>query len=140
MKAVNKLKQGPVNPWIAGLGQTDRQSTRHDTSDDANRKAEKAKTAMRILSYIEKRPSTCDEIMEALGISHQTASPSINHLMREGKIIPAGTRETRTGRKAKVWQYCDDPVPIVDLRPTRKQLEVKVQMLEQRIMQLEASR
>jgi predicted transcriptional regulator len=58
-----------------------------------------------ILGFID-RPegATCDEVEEALGLRHQTASARINELAhRFQRIAPHGTRATRSGRKATVW-------------------------------------
>ena len=65
--------------------------------------------ASKILSYIirEDRPkgATCDEIEVALSLSHQTASARVRDLFKAGSIRDSGIRRnTRTGRKAAVWE------------------------------------
>lgn len=46
---------------------------------------------------------TCDEVELYTDLSHQTASARVNELARRGQIQAAGTRPTRSGRKATVW-------------------------------------
>ena len=65
--------------------------------------------ASKILAYIirEDRPkgATCDEIEVALLLSHQTASARVRDLFKAGSIRDSGLRRnTRTGRKATVWE------------------------------------
>lgn len=48
--------------------------------------------------------ATCDEVEVILDLSHQTASATINGLMRVKTIRDSGNRRlTRLGRWAKVW-------------------------------------
>ncbi len=48
--------------------------------------------------------STCDEMEQALGLSHQTCSARFNGLAARFRIVKAGyTRPTRTGRAAEVF-------------------------------------
>lgn len=59
----------------------------------------------RILAMIANTPSTCYEVEQALGLSHQTASARITHLRQKGEIEDSGiTRPTASGRAAIVWQ------------------------------------
>lgn len=46
---------------------------------------------------------TCDEIEERTGLRHQTASARVYELAKAGRIVPSGTRRTRSGRQANVW-------------------------------------
>ena len=107
---------------------TDDQSTRRDTSDDAFARAALSEQREALLRAIRRSPKTCDEIM-ALGWAHQSASAGINWLMRKGYIVDSGQRrQTRMNRAAIVWAVADTPVPIERARPTRKQLEVRIEL------------
>lgn len=106
--------------------ESENQGTRRDTSDDAYAQAPLTERRADILALIKARPMTCDEI-ESRGYPHQSASASINWLMRRGHIVDSGERRfTAMGRKAIVWRYEPDPQPIVDRRPTRKELQKRV--------------
>lgn len=82
-----------------------------ETSIQAH-KSQKGKApadASKILAYIIRgdRPNgaTCDEIEVALSLSHQTASARVRDLFKAGNIRDSGIRRnTRTGRKATVWE------------------------------------
>lgn len=48
--------------------------------------------------------ATCDEVEEALGLRHQTASARMRELALKSMIVMAGERRvTRSGRYAEVW-------------------------------------
>jgi len=105
---------------------TERQSTRRSTSDDAHRSADVSATRQVMLNLISQRPRTCDEIV-TLGFAHQSASAAINWLMRRGNIVPSGEkRKTRMGRSAIVWRHEENPQPLVRTRPTRRELEKRI--------------
>jgi len=105
---------------------TEQQSTRRDTSDEAYCAAELSDLRMALLMRISERPSTCDEIMES-GWSHQSASATINWLMRKGLIVDSGEKRlTSAGRRAIVWRRATNPVPIESTRPTRAQLQARI--------------
>ena len=107
---------------------TDDQSTRRDSSDNAFARAALSEQREALLRAIRRSPRTCDEIM-ALGWAHQSASAGINWLMRKGYIVDSGQRrQTRMNRAAIVWAVADTPVPIERARPTRKQLEVRIEL------------
>lgn len=46
---------------------------------------------------------TCDEVEVDLDLRHQTASPRLLDLRKEGHIMRRGKRKTRSGRNADVW-------------------------------------
>ncbi len=49
--------------------------------------------------------STCDELEQTLGLSHQTVSARLRGLAQAGLIVDGGGRRpTRSNRKAIVWQ------------------------------------
>lgn len=59
----------------------------------------------RCLTRIANRPSTPDEIAEALGESVLSIRPRITELKQLGKIEPSGERrKNASGRAAKVWR------------------------------------
>ena len=63
----------------------------------------------KILAYLMRKDlpkgATCDEVEAALSLSHQTASARIRGLFQDGSIQDSGLRRnTRTGRKATVWE------------------------------------
>jgi hypothetical protein len=68
----------------------------------------------RVLDYIEGNGfngCTCDEVEQALGLSHQCCSARITdlHAPRIGKprlVDSQRTRRTRSGRQATVWISC----------------------------------
>lgn len=82
--------------------ETANQRTRWATSDTAYALAAPG-VAGRILDSLRVSPATCDEIEARLNLTHQTASASINGLMRHGAIVASGARPTRSGRAARVW-------------------------------------
>lgn len=48
--------------------------------------------------------ATCDEVEQALELSHQTASARLRELVLKGRAEDSGQRRTtRSGRKAAVW-------------------------------------
>jgi hypothetical protein len=106
---------------------TDDQSTRRDTSDKAFARADLSEQREALLRAIKRTPRTCDEIM-SLGWAHQSASAGINWLMRQGHIVDSGIRrKTSMGRKAIVWRYEPNPVPLKRTRPTRRELEMRIE-------------
>lgn len=64
-------------------------------------------TARRIYRYIARRTrkgATSDEVEQALGIVHQSASARINEMRNAGLIEESGRyRKTRSGRNANVF-------------------------------------
>jgi len=90
------------------IRKTARQATRWDTQDEAFRDSKDMAFGLRwaILEMLEERPSTCDELELACNRTHQSVSAAINGLMRDGEIRAAGTRKTRSGRSARVWEIC----------------------------------
>lgn len=59
----------------------------------------------RVLEAIRTRGgATCDELEVALNMRHQTASARLTELGKLGRIVPNGKRDTRSGRKAVVWE------------------------------------
>jgi threonine dehydratase len=59
-----------------------------------------------VLAHIKRYPkkgATCDEVEVALGMRHQTVSARITELMDMGALKIIGTRETRSGRPARVY-------------------------------------
>jgi hypothetical protein len=61
----------------------------------------------KILARLKRKPTglTCDELETLIPMSHQTASARIRDLSLRGDIKDSGKRrDTRTGRKAIVWQ------------------------------------
>ena len=47
---------------------------------------------------------TCEQIEQVTGISHQTCSARLSELKRECKIKIVGTRKTKSGSPASVYQ------------------------------------
>ena len=117
---------------------TRRQRTRWRTSDEAYSSAPLS-AEERIVEFIKLHPSSCDNVMLALGIKHQTASPAINKLMRAGWLVVDGSTLTTGNRRAKIWKWCDCPVPIeTPHTPSRSSLIARIAALEARIAELEA--
>ena len=111
----------------ADLGRrTERQSTRRSTSDEALDDAPMTDMRSAILGLFRNCPRTCDEVI-ALGYTHQSASATINWLMRHGHIVDSGERrKTAARRNAIVWRYEAHPRPIMRERPTRRELERRI--------------
>jgi hypothetical protein len=85
---------------------TARQATRWATQDAAY--AARPDSAIEFVRReIQQSPATCDEIEQRLGMTHQTASACINKLMRCGIVRANGTRPTRSGRAARVWEVVE---------------------------------
>jgi len=77
-----------------------------DTSIAASEQiVERAGTdAERIYNILIKTPMTCEEIEQATGLRHQTASARIRGLAIQGRVRDSGVRrKTVTGRAASVW-------------------------------------
>lgn len=112
------------------FGRTERLSTRTETSDVAFSRSPRSDAMERVLEAFRLRPMTCDEVMEATGLMHQTASAVVNALMRQGIIAWTGEkRMTMSQRPARVWRYEPDPIRRVRVsssRPTRRQLEWRI--------------
>jgi hypothetical protein len=85
---------------------TRNQDTRWDTQDDAwdAIQPRQGTICAEVLDIIKAGPRTCDEIEQVLRGAHQTVSPAVNALMRDGLIRAIGKRPTRSGRQANVWQ------------------------------------
>ena len=84
---------------------TRRQETRWSTQDAAWSDIQPTADSIegRVYQAIADRPSTCDELEDALGLTHQTCSARVNALMRRGLIVADGRRQTKSGRTARVW-------------------------------------
>jgi len=109
---------------------TENQATRFSTSDAAYAVAPSG-AAARCLEAIQAWPRSVDELMVDLNMSHSTCSASVNKLMRSGWIYDCGVRTTtRSKRKAIVWMARQDPKPIADIAPTRRELAIRVAELE----------
>lgn len=77
------------------------------TSKEAAESIEKDVTriAKRVLDHIKAQPGTCEEIEQATGLSHQTASARIRGLVIAKKVEDSGEkRPTMSGRRAIVWR------------------------------------
>jgi hypothetical protein len=82
--------------------------TTKDNSLAANRSVKERKEPMRerlyrVILAAGECGVTTDEIEKLFGLPHQTASPRVHELALMGRIVDAGTRPTRSGRKAAVW-------------------------------------
>lgn len=118
--------ESPPTPPTAGR-KTERQSTRQTTSDDAFRESQLTMRRTVVLQAIQQGPRTCDEIVR-MGLAHQSASAAINWLMRKGHIVDSGERRrTSMGRRAIVWRHEPNPVPLTRTRPTRCELEKRIE-------------
>ena len=79
------------------------------TSKDAAKSMEPKAAALRLrmLAEIQVRGTfggTCDELEQAMSLSHQTASARLRELALAGKIVDSGDkRKTRSGRAAIAW-------------------------------------
>lgn len=82
------------------------QRTRWSTQDAAWHEIQPTAGSLegQVLDAIAASPSTCDELEERLGLSHQTCSARVNTLMQRGLIVADGKRATRSGRQARVWR------------------------------------
>jgi hypothetical protein len=86
--------------------QTPGQRTRWDTQDAAWQSVQPRlhTNNHKVLAAIRDTPRTCDELEQALGLTHQTCSAAVNSLMNAGLIVASGYRKTRSGRSARVWR------------------------------------
>lgn len=78
-----------------------------ETSEDAARRYEPVAGTerARVLNYVAgcgAHGATCDEVEEAIGLKHQTASARLRELFLGGRVRRVGTRLTRSNRKADV--------------------------------------
>ena len=79
------------------------------TSKDAAESVKPTASAIRvrILAELQVRGSTgatCDELEQAMDLSHQTASARLREMALKGAIVDSGNkRSTRSGRAAIVW-------------------------------------
>ena len=79
----------------------------NENSEAANNAIAGAKISLRnqILNYIRKqggRGATCEEIEQALNMSHQTVSARCSELKARKLIISMGKRETSSGCRADI--------------------------------------
>lgn len=59
----------------------------------------------KVLAVLGAGPATCDELEQALRLSHQTCSARCCELRADGSIVDSGERRpTRSGSKATVWR------------------------------------
>lgn len=80
------------------------------TSEAAADQIKGHRKSLQISVYLalKERPRTCEEIVNDLGIKHQTAGPRIRELALGNHIKPSGlVRKTSSGRNAIVWEACD---------------------------------
>ncbi len=74
-------------------------------SEGANMSVSSSKHVQRsqILGEIQARGgATCDELEQALALSHQTCSARCSELLKEGAVKRIGVRMTRSGRNAAI--------------------------------------
>jgi hypothetical protein len=85
---------------------TRKQETRWETQDLAfeSAVASRPTVALMLLQSIRECPSTCDELEQRHGLTHQTCSAAVNWLMRRNLIVTEGRRATRSNRLARVWR------------------------------------
>jgi DNA-binding Lrp family transcriptional regulator len=77
-----------------------------DTSRDAaeSMRPHVSEIEQRVLAFVKLRARTCEELEEATGLSHQTASARLKGLADKGLIKDSGARRpTRSGRAARVY-------------------------------------
>lgn len=88
------------------IRRTTNQVTRWDTQDHAYSASRPIAIPLqwRLLELLELQPRTCEELEDATGLPHQTVSPAVNTLMRNGEIRTCGKRPTRSGRLARIWE------------------------------------
>lgn len=73
-------------------------------SAEAHGRTNKDRDRARIVEYLRTvNDATCDQVEVALGMAHQTCSARFSELKRDGVIVKAGRRETRTGCTAQAW-------------------------------------
>ena len=70
----------------------------------ANARADKNVHRQRILRLFRNAQWTCDELEVFLDLPHQSCSARISELKRDGLIVKVGTRPTRSGCQAAVYQ------------------------------------
>lgn len=78
-----------------------------ETSEDAAASMVPSAATLRaqIEHYMQRLPSTCDEIEVALSLRHQTASARIRELVLQGRLRDSDhVRDTRSGRSAVIWE------------------------------------
>jgi hypothetical protein len=92
-------------PYIPGSETSEAAASSLDDSTLARLEAQ-------VLAEIHARPRTCDDVEQATGLSHQTASARIRGLVLRHLIVDSGERRaTRSGRKAIVWRVPDSSAP-----------------------------
>lgn len=68
-------------------------------------RAKREANERKIFLYLKRRAATCDEVMVALNMQHQVASPRVHDLAKRGAIVDTGKkRMTRLGRPAVVYK------------------------------------
>lgn len=83
-------------------------SNRHggnEQSTEARRSIDASEIRKRVLDYIKsqgEQGAICDQIEQALELSHQTASARCSELKEQKLVDVRGTRKTRSGRNAGV--------------------------------------
>jgi predicted ArsR family transcriptional regulator len=87
------------------LRSTAKQRTRWHTQDEAYASVipHEGSIERTVYDAICAKPSTCDELEQLLGLTHQTCSARVNALMSRGLIETRSHRMTRSGRSARVW-------------------------------------
>jgi hypothetical protein len=69
-------------------------------------KPDKVRLRLQVVAFISTRDdgATCDEVEQALHLSHQTVSARFTEAKALGEIALIGRRPTRTGRSAGVYK------------------------------------
>jgi predicted transcriptional regulator len=109
------------------MRQTENQSTRQETSDDALASIS-GTIAREVYRAIRDQPRTVDELMRDMGLTHSTCSARVNQLMRAGWIRDSGDRRfTRSLRDAIVWVACEQQLERDDRPgPTRAEMHRRI--------------
>ena len=76
----------------------------NEQSVAANKNPDKQRQRAQVLAAIQYRTQTCEQIEEFTGLPHQSCSARISELKRDGLIRKIGTRPTRSGCQAAVYQ------------------------------------
>jgi predicted ArsR family transcriptional regulator len=69
-------------------------------------KTKKSADKDRIVAYLMQRScgATDEEIADGLAMNPSTVRPRRGELVDDGRVVAAGSRETRSGRRAVVWR------------------------------------
>lgn len=85
----------------------------------------------RVIAFIENCSATCEEVEDALGLSHQSAGARIRGAVLHGMVRDSGIRRPlKSGRMGIVWERTSQQEPTPDSEVQRRRIFVERTQVE----------